>query len=64
MSKIKILLTPQSQAKPLPMTFRINIHNVFIYLYKSFKEEFEFSYKFGHVYRISCPVHGPLPCVL
>ena len=32
---IKTLLTPQSQAKPLFMTFKININNVFIHLYKN-----------------------------
>ena len=36
---IKALQAPQSQAKQLSMTFKINIHNVFIYLYKKFKEE-------------------------
>ena len=33
---IKTLLTLQSTAKPLSMTFKSNKHNVIIYLYKKF----------------------------
>ena len=58
---IKTLQTSQSQAQSLTMTFKFNIHNVFIHLVHR-KFERKMSEELQYEKRMQCLVHRPWVC--